>query len=147
VLDLPNPIEQRAGDRETSPGAGGPGVICHSCQFDLRSLPIVARYCPRCGRDVQTKESAPMEGTASQGSFATSRVIEERFSPPQIRSPILRGFAAALYRLGRRYESGLGAGNNPVEAQRCYGKAAKLGNLAAQRRLRDPDAVETPETH
>jgi hypothetical protein len=51
------------------------------------------------------------------------------------RSPILRGFASALYRLGRRYEARLGAANNQAEAQRCYYKAAKLGDHLAMNRL------------
>ena len=56
-------------------------------------------------------------------------------SPKGRRSPMVQGFARAMYLLGRRYERALGAQHNPTEAQRCYDKAAKLGNSAAIERL------------
>jgi predicted RNA-binding Zn-ribbon protein involved in translation (DUF1610 family) len=61
-------------------------------------------------------------------------------TPPQssngdIHSLMLLGYANAMYRLGWRYETGLGNGRNPQEALRCYFKAAKLGNTAALSRL------------
>ena len=43
-------------------------------------------------------------------------------------SLILTGYSNAMYSLGRRYESGLGAAKNPREAARCYAKAARLGH-------------------
>lgn len=49
-------------------------------------------------------------------------------------SQILRGYANALYKLGRRYEIVLGH-RNPREAVRCYLKAARLGNMMAFARL------------
>lgn len=39
---------------------------------------------------------------------------------------ILTGYANALFRLGLRYESALGATRNVEEAARCYDKAARL---------------------
>jgi TPR repeat protein len=50
-------------------------------------------------------------------------------------SLMLLGYANAMYRLGWRYETGLGMGRNTEEAIRCYFKAAKLGNPAALARL------------
>jgi TPR repeat protein len=50
-------------------------------------------------------------------------------------SLILLGYANAMYRLGYRYETGLGNNRNPDEAVRCYFKSAKLGNAAALARL------------
>jgi TPR repeat protein len=52
-----------------------------------------------------------------------------------IHSEMLLGYANAMYRLGWRYETGLGTGRNVEEAIRCYFKAAKLGNPAALARL------------
>lgn len=55
-----------------------------------------------------------------------------------------------MYRLGRRYEAGLGAWHNKAEAHRCYLKAAKLGNSSAIQRLEgrqaaiDAKGSETP---
>jgi TPR repeat protein len=53
---------------------------------------------------------------------------------PESSSEILRGYANALYNLGRRYEIAA-ANRNPREAVRCYLKAARLGNLMAFARL------------
>jgi uncharacterized Zn finger protein (UPF0148 family) len=50
-------------------------------------------------------------------------------------SLMLLGYANAMFRLGYRYETGLGNNRNPDEAIRCYFKAAKLGNAAALARL------------
>jgi len=45
-------------------------------------------------------------------------------------SPIVEGYANAMYKLGRRYESD-GALGNRREALRCYCKSARLGNARA----------------
>jgi TPR repeat protein len=50
-----------------------------------------------------------------------------------------------MFRLGWRYESGVGAGRNEHEAVRCYFKAAKLGNADALARL-GPPRGEEPDT-
>lgn len=41
------------------------------------------------------------------------------------------GYAEALFKLGRRYETGLSWKRNLPEAVRCYRKSAKLGNRKA----------------
>jgi TPR repeat protein len=53
---------------------------------------------------------------------------------PESSSQIVRGYASALYKLGRRYEVAAGS-RNPREAIRCYLKAARLGNMMAFARL------------
>jgi TPR repeat protein len=53
---------------------------------------------------------------------------------PESSSQIVRGYASALYKLGRRYEVAVGR-HNPREAIRCYLKAARLGNMMAFARL------------
>ena len=58
-----------------------------------------------------------------------------RTATPLGPSLILEGYANALYKLGRRYETALGAAHNPREAERCYHKAARLGNFWALARL------------
>jgi TPR repeat protein len=52
---------------------------------------------------------------------------------------IVMGYARALFRLGSRYESGLGASRNTNEAHRCYFKAARLGDVDARARLASAD--------
>ena len=65
-------------------------------------------------------------------------------NPNDVHSTILLGYAKAMYRLGRRYETALGTGRNVAEAIRCYFKAAKLGNSAALARLA-PQCAGTPK--
>jgi TPR repeat protein len=50
-------------------------------------------------------------------------------------SAVVQGYGNALYRMGRRYESGDGAASNPREALRCFSKSARLGNFWAMARL------------
>lgn len=127
---------------------------CPKCLSDLCSLPKSARYCPHCGWDLQqppamavvqerpTTPDDPFPHPPTVTPPGDNSVPGRR--PEPIRSPILRGFATALYRLGARYERGLGASYNSDEAQRCYFKAAKLGNSAAIARLRGSSEIDDP---
>jgi TPR repeat protein len=70
--------------------------------------------------------------------IASSAGVSVSFSAvpiPEASSEILRGYGNALYKLGRRYEIGSGTSKNQAEAERCYRKAARLGNLVAFARL------------
>jgi TPR repeat protein len=58
---------------------------------------------------------------------------------------IVMGYARALFRLGRRYENGLGASRNPNEAHRCYYKAARLGDADARARLTPTDEADSAD--
>jgi TPR repeat protein len=126
---------------------------CVRCATDLSRLPGDARYCPRCGLD--SWDSLPParpakvdEGSESFGQLeaelqhlaevAGSAGVLVSFSAvpiPEASSEILRGYGNALYKLGRRYEIGSGTPKNQAEAERCYRKAARLGNLVAFARL------------
>ena len=55
----------------------------------------------------------------------------------QLHSLMLMGYANAMLQLGWRYEHGSGVARNPSEAERCYIKSAKLGNVFARGRLGD----------
>jgi TPR repeat protein len=60
---------------------------------------------------------------------------------------LILGYANAMFRLGWRYEKGLGASGNAEEAVRCYFKAAKLGNAPALARLTPHEAREPALAH
>src|SRR5947208_10754038 len=60
-----------------------------------------------------------------------------------VHSLTLLGYANALLELGWRYEHGAGVARNPSEAERCYAKSARLGNVYARAWLADKD-VEIP---
>jgi TPR repeat protein len=109
VPDQTTPIDLRSGRAARGQPAA---CTCRRCDIDHIHLLRDAHYCPSCGQDLL---SAPL--------------------PAEKRSDIVRGYARALYLLGRRYETALGARRNPVEAMRCYDKAARLGNVAAIERL------------
>jgi TPR repeat protein len=48
---------------------------------------------------------------------------------------IVAGYGEALYRLGLRYEVGVGWKHHPGEAVRCFAKSARLGNAKALEHL------------
>ena len=124
---------------------------CLRCSADLSRLPDWARYCPRCGLD--THQSPPAAilfyATAPAGGndrfFGWEHLRELAAphpspvpDPSEIRahtSVMLTGYSNAMYNLGHRYETGLGAARNAREAARCYVKAARLGNFWALARL------------
>jgi len=97
-------------------------VYCSRCAADLTSLPLEARFCNRCG--VALPEQTELPATAAA----------EPFQPPLI----LLAYAKALFNLGWRYESALGSRRNLREAERCYCKAARLGDVAALSRRGQP---------
>ena len=112
------------------------------------------RYCPRCGLDTLSSPPAsfasheaatevpPCGGDWShlfelaRDSAEDEPHVQVNAKPQDASSEIIRGYSAALYKLGRRYESGLHAGGkNAREAMRCYTKAARLGHVMAFARL------------
>lgn len=125
---------------------------CLRCGADLSRMPEEGRYCPRCGLDSYSSPPAAILSRAAESRLAggkdelgwghlaelavdSSTVVPPTVIPsPNTSSQILRGYANALYKLGRRYEVG-GWARNPREAIRCYLKAARLGNMMAFARL------------
>ena len=87
---------------------------------------------------LQLRTTQPGGGTPADGSFGPAPSRDD-----DVHSLMLLGYANAMYRLGWRYETGMGSGHNPQEALRCYFKAAKLGNIAALTRLA-PQCVAAP---
>jgi len=79
--------------------------------------------------------AAWLQLSMNQGARAGAAFGPHRPNDDDVHSLMLLGYANAMYRLGWRYETGLGSGRNPQEALRCYFKAAKLGNIAALSRL------------
>lgn len=154
-------LDPRFSDQLTKGDAPAPGGDaahlrrCPGCQADLDGVPNAAKFCPRCGTDLHHANDAVNSTPASTSplpadAFAGTNAADPTrpvLPPIAVRTPILRGFASALYRLGRRYEGGLGSRYNPAEAERCYFKAAKLGNPAALARLHrsaDGDELSSP---
>jgi TPR repeat protein len=129
-----------------------PSARCLRCAADLSRMPEEGRYCPRCGLDSYSSPPAAILSRAAESRLAgqsdelgwghlaelavsSSTVVPPTVIPsPNTSSQILRGYANALYKLGRRYEVG-GWTRNPREAIRCYLKAARLGNMMAFARL------------
>lgn len=125
---------------------------CLRCAADLSQLPDRGRYCPQCGLDSYSSAPAAIVMRAAESLPAREfdflgwghlaelarpglgAVCPPMVALPNSSSQMLRGYANALYNLGRRYEVSL-AQRNPREAIRCYFKAARLGNLMAYARL------------
>src|SRR5436190_10541053 len=138
---------------------------CPRCQADLSRVHRSAHFCPRCGGSLDANSTmvAPTPSCTKAADSADSVAVNYNLrsvatawrqlrgahaSLPHVRgfpsdgsvaadshSLMLLGYANAMYRLGWRYETGLGMGRNTEEALRCYFKAAKLGNSAALARL------------
>lgn len=125
---------------------------CLRCGGDLSRLPDEARFCPRCGLDRHTTppaifisepsdEQRGLAGLLGAWHHAAELLQKPGGGPPAPdpigrlnTSQILEGYANAMYKLGRRYESG-GSRGNFREALRCYCKSARLGNVPALARL------------
>jgi TPR repeat protein len=125
---------------------------CLRCSADLSTLPGWARYCPGCGLDSYSSPPAAIYLRATESSTvargdglgwahlnelaaSSAGPVPPMVAPlPECSSAILRGYANAMYNLGRRYEVAA-ANRNPREAFRCYLKAARLGNVMAFARL------------
>lgn len=98
-------------------------IPCPRCASDLAGLPEQASYCPHCGLPLEDPD-------------LRARLQRHNADIPAHTS-IVHGYAHALFRLGRRYETGLGASRHEAEARRCYFKAAKLGSAPARDRMKN----------
>lgn len=124
---------------------------CLRCSADLTTLPEFGRYCPQCGLDTH---QSPPRALLARAAESVERIdwtpqwahLRQLVAPGNLplhearvihepTSLMLVGYSNAMYKLGRRYETGLGAARNPGEADRCYFKAARLGNFWAVARL------------
>jgi TPR repeat protein len=168
VLDQPH-SDRTAGLQDASASAeiASATQACPGCGGMLVGLPLSARFCPQCGGDLQALRAASASGASAAmmaasvsgsgscnprpTSWSASLFQSFRFQPlpPPLpgetrRSLIVIGYARALFRLGSRYESGLGASRNTDEAHRCFSKAARLGDAEARARLTPPDEVGAP---
>lgn len=99
---------------------------CGSCQADVSRLPLSARFCPRCGRMI---DSEPLPTAQMPRVF-----IPSEHRPHSV---MLKGYASAMAGLGERYEAGAGVQRNEREAVRCFLKAARLGSPKAADRLEE----------
>lgn len=117
---------------------------CPRCRAGTEHLPPSARYCPRCGTALAEHRRAAVTPPPPPPPLPA---VAQRSAPqhPGYFVPrstdIVAGYGEALYRLGRRYEAGVGWRHHPGEAVRCFTKAARLGNAKALERLVSPDEV------
>ena len=110
-------------------------LACPTCYVDVTGVPVVARFCPRCGARLPARDGAgylipPEESSPLYQVYWTVRHdLEEKLSaerPEVARSLIMLAYANAMLNLGWRYEHGRGAMRNVEEAARCYAKAGRL---------------------
>jgi hypothetical protein len=110
-------------------------LACPTCYVDVTGVPVVARFCPKCGARLPARDAAgfliPPEESSPlfQVYWTVRRDLEEKLAaerPEVARSLIMLAYANAMLNLGWRYEHGRGAMRNVEEAARCYAKAGRL---------------------
>lgn len=118
---------------------------CYRCKRVLRDLPHDARFCPKCGAGlpmqavVDSSRPSMRERMEQIHSMLHGHLAADPSTPSveKLHSLMLLGYANAMLQLGWRYEHGSGVARNPSEAERCYTKSAKLGNIYARSRVGD----------
>jgi hypothetical protein len=112
-------------------------VVCPACYKDMTGVSVVARFCPKCGerlpsRDAEgylipPEESSPLYPVyKALREELSAKLVEEGQSPSEATSLIVLAYANALLNLGWKYEHGKGILRNVEEAARCYEKAGRL---------------------
>jgi hypothetical protein len=110
-------------------------IVCPSCYKDVSAVPVVARFCPKCGarlpaRDgagylIPPEESSPLYPIYKALRDELSTKLKDE-SPRVASSMVILAYANAMLNLGWKYEHGRGLLRNVEEAARCYEKAGKL---------------------
>ena len=112
---------------------------CRQCRQRFNRRSSVARFCPHCGfafiepggLQIHPPSDKSLEALLRESA---EQVDEVRSKPlGRFHSLMLLGYANAMLHLGWRYERGSGGVRNLHEAERCYLKSAKLGNVFARR--------------
>ena len=140
MRSAPSPIPTRARRFPSCPG----------CQQDLTGIYAGARFCPACGKHLVTQSAVRQFlsfcnwARLAPACFGRSKAPGQD-APTCGRTPIVIGYSNALFTLGWRYERGVGPSRNPSEADRCYRKSARLGNLDAMVRLAVGEAEAEPK--
>ena len=121
--------------------------VCSACLGDISHLPLLAAFCHRCGHKLPGANVPRVSARSTARGRPPPHPSEPRHDRPS--SPIVLGYAKALWRLGRHYEFGNGVRAHPAEAVRCYAKAARLGDPSALAHLQEggrprPDSPALP---
>jgi hypothetical protein len=139
-----NPVPQEPAREGVGAVEANRILICLRCFRDLTGVPVVARFCPKCGGALPPRDQVgvgvmqlPEAGSSLLGVYQalredlTEKLLEagevegaSAREDPAVRSLI--AYASALLNLGWRYENGRGLMRNLEEAARCYAKAGKL---------------------
>lgn len=113
-----------------------PPAPCVRCNTPL---PSEAAFCRRCGfKRMSAKRSLIRIVEESPGTFL-GEANPSRFTHG-VHTAVISGYASAMNQLGQKYERGLGVQKNDQEAERCFFKAARLGNEDARTKMTHPDA-------
>ena len=112
--------------------------VCPACRADLDFLPASARFCNRCGEPLAPQRRPGYAPRAARWLWNLWCACPDAGADVPAwdgRSAVLLAFGKSMFNLGWRYEHAVGARRNLAEAERCYGKAARLGDPSAMRRF------------
>jgi hypothetical protein len=130
------PIVEAKADEPAPPAIEMPRlVVCPTCYRDMTGVPVVARFCPKCGAQLPARDAAGFLIPPEESSplYPVYQALRDDFegklsdATPQVASSlIILAYANAMLNLGWRYEHGRGTLRNVAEAARCYAKAGRL---------------------
>jgi hypothetical protein len=110
-------------------------LACPACLKDVSGVPVAARFCPKCGKQLPSRDAAGYLIPPEESSplYPVYQALREELAsklsdePPAVASSmIILAYANAMLNLGWKYEHGRGIMRNVEEAARCYEKAGKL---------------------
>ena len=114
-------------------------VVCPTCYANVADVPVVARFCPKCGSRLPARDAKGYLIPPDESSplFAVYKALRDDLSaklgaddcPQMASSLIILAYANAMLNLGWKYEHGRGMLRNVEEAARCYAKAGRLAGV------------------
>jgi hypothetical protein len=157
IPDVRQPQEKVASTIGASELTGPPemlGLNCATCHRIVATLPVAARFCPRCGSTLANHRpdlsffADVFTRPQRRGLFSwllPLRRVDLNWRAIGRRPSTLIAYVNSLLNMARRYEDAHGADKNLSQAIRYYEKAARLGSGTAREKLNSPPDEQSGE--
>ena len=130
------------------------GLNCATCHRIVATLPVAARFCPRCGSTLAANRpdlsflADVFTRPQRRGLFSWLlglRRVDLNWRAIGRRPSTLIAYVNSLLNMAQRYEEANGADKNLGQAIRYYEKAARLGSGTAREKLKSQDDEQSRE--